>query len=263
MRRPNWNPGSRSHKRVMITGLLVSITLTVIVITNTNTGERKVTDLGSKATRSSGVQQDNGDQKTLKAAENAKKESPARHDARGAAGSEKTTKLAAVSSDDQAKKLERLQTLRAKVFLTPEEKQLRTQLLTNTEFVQGLKMILLSRDLSSETLERQSMALDTLFATNGLSSSGVSNQVLMDIVKDTQVEDKTLSLEVRKNLGGIKAEVLNYLAIENGGQERRAELSALLPGPATRAIFENVLQFQSRNLAESRNDYAKGSRQNR
>ena len=99
-------------------------------------------------------------------------------------------------------------------------------------------------------LSEQDVAVDILLDALKDGDSRAAEEALREVVKDEQVEDGTLSGGVREQLAGVKAEVLyQWSAMVPSGA---SELARLLPGPVSQKIWQNVLNMQSQNLAESK-----------
>lgn len=144
--------------------------------------------------------------------------------------------------------LESYEHLNKKVFLTDEEKRQRQKLMQDPAFLTSLKALLLSEapdDMSS----LQNTALDYLYESLRSGQKLAAREVLQAVVQDTSVEDVNQKPEVRKAMGGIKAEVLfHWSSIE---PQSTGVIEAALPGPTSKKIWARVQEQQENNLAES------------
>jgi hypothetical protein len=138
--------------------------------------------------------------------------------------------------------------LKSIVLPNEEQKAARTQLLTNARLLRAVATRLVRQPLME--LSEQDVAVDILLDALKDGDSRAAEEALREVVKDEQVEDGTLSGGVREQLAGVKAEVLyQWSAMVPTGA---SELARLLPGPVSQKIWQNVLNMQSQNLAESK-----------
>lgn len=137
--------------------------------------------------------------------------------------------------------------LKAKVLPSEEEKSARELLLKNANLLRSVGARLMRTPLLP--LGEQDIAIDLLFEALEKGDKSASAEALAAVVADGQVEDKKLPIPVREQLAGIKAEVLYHWMAVSPDQARR--LGSLLPGPASRRIWENVKEAHSQNLQTS------------
>lgn len=147
-------------------------------------------------------------------------------------------------SQENQKRLSEIARLDRKAFMSNDEKTFRSNAMKDEQFLKDIAAILGSRDLDAETKREQYQAIDTLLSAQE-SGSQQANELLKGVVSDSQIENQALAKDVRENLAGIKAEVLYKW---RGADE----IESLLPGPASRKLWNNVRDQQSRNEAESR-----------
>lgn len=158
--------------------------------------------------------------------------------------------------------IEEFSNLSEKVFSNPEEQMRRSELLMNPDFVQNIGDYLLksSNDEVQETVHDQSV--DFLVEALKLGSTEALTQVER-VIADPQVENTKLPLAQRKFLGETKGELLYQYAALNSvdgrsGSENATErqIAALVPGPATQKIWNQVLRELANNYAESKRELA-------
>lgn len=138
--------------------------------------------------------------------------------------------------------------LRKKVLMAENEKREREELLADRTLIQSLQPLLLV-EASKENRELQNAALDYLFEALQAGAKNEAAAVLRAVVADASVEAETTSLESRKALAGIKAEVLlNWSSLDPGAEK---QIEASLPGRVSQKIWDRVKQHQDNNLAES------------
>ncbi|MBX2996445.1 MAG: hypothetical protein KF681_16610 [Bdellovibrionaceae bacterium] len=146
--------------------------------------------------------------------------------------------------------IENFRALNKKVFLTDDEKRAKRELLENDEFVKSLTHLLkVGAGDSTEMKQAQDAALDVLFESLRTDANSPVAEVLMEIVGDTQIESESIDMVTKRDLAGVKAEVLYYWSSLDPASSGRIEQS--LPGPVSRRIWENVVSVQKNNLEES------------
>lgn len=151
------------------------------------------------------------------------------------------------------RELEDYKLLKKKIFLTDQEKSQMQQLLRNEAFtlqIQKLFNVPNEYENEYENLEnQQNTAIDFLLAALEGQNSAVAGEVLKSIIQDPGTEDQTLSLPLRENLAGVKAEVLyRWSALD---PVKATEMQQWLPGPVSLKIWKNILAQQEMNRAES------------
>ena len=103
----------------------------------------------------------------------------------------------------------------------------------------------------------QGLIVDALLAALADGDQQTAQQVITDVIKDGQVEDSNLPMQVRQRLAGVKAELL-YQATSLQ-PERFVGIETQLPGPVSQKIWINVQSNQQRNLAESSEEFKSSS----
>ncbi|MEK2646317.1 hypothetical protein [Bdellovibrio sp. BCCA] len=139
--------------------------------------------------------------------------------------------------------------LHAKIFLTDEEKTFRKGLVKNEQVLRSLQEFLQTPATDDSSTQMQNAALDLLFEALQTSADGEAARVLKAVVSNPTVEDKSVNLETRKSLAGIKAEILFQMSSMH--PQTAQELERLLPGPVSQQLWSNVKAQQQNNLAES------------
>ncbi len=140
--------------------------------------------------------------------------------------------------------------LRRKVFLTEDEKKQRQNLLTDRAFLESLRSIVLAEAPADKTSD-QNAALDFLFESLKSGQKSISREILQAVVKDATVENSNESLQTRKSLGGVKAEVIyQWSSME---PQSASVIEQSLPGPVSKKIWARVQEQQESNVAESSN----------
>jgi len=137
--------------------------------------------------------------------------------------------------------------LKAKVLPSPEERAEREALLKDRRLLLSLGQRLAKVPLMA--LGEQDVAIDLLVEALQNGDKEAAQEAIGAIVADAQVENTQLSIPVREQLAGIKAEVLYHWTAYEPSQASR--VGSLLPGPASRKIWGNVIEAQKNNLAES------------
>jgi hypothetical protein len=139
--------------------------------------------------------------------------------------------------------------LRAKIFLSPEEKRERADLLRHSGLLKALGRRLVEPTRSMAVMNEQDAAIDVLMEALKSGDAQVAGEVLQGVVRDGQVEDTRLDRGSREQLAGLKAEVLyQWSALSPAAA---SQLPSWLPGPVSRKIWANVVRMQQSNLAES------------
>jgi hypothetical protein len=145
--------------------------------------------------------------------------------------------------------------LKKKIFLSEEEKSERKRLIANDQLLRSLEGLLkvpAGKDFESQA--ETSMALDILFEALSGPSGEVAAGVLKGLVQDNSIEDRSLDLQSRKELAGVKAEVLyQWTSMQ---PSRSHEIQSWLPGPVSQNLWKNVVGLQESNLAESQTELA-------
>jgi hypothetical protein len=136
--------------------------------------------------------------------------------------------------------------LKSIVLPTEEQKQERSRLLANGRLLSALGARLVKQPLLD--LSEQDVAVDILLDALKDGDSVAAEAALKTVVEDQQVEDLALDRPIREQLAGVKAEVLYQWAAM--APSSASSLAALLPGPTSQKIWQNVLKSHERNLAE-------------
>ena len=141
--------------------------------------------------------------------------------------------------------------LRAKVFLKEEDKAAKRAIFANRELLEGIGEFLKhSAGSDYDAQVQQTTAIDLLLdAAKTDEGREAAEEALHDIIADNQIENESLQADARKNLAGVKAEVLFQWSAQDPSKTK--VMQAWLPGPVSAKIWENVTDAQVRNLHES------------
>lgn len=157
--------------------------------------------------------------------------------------------------------LEKMQSLLSKPLLSPSEEREKKALLKDKVFLErnalALKNIRAMSD--SDYMKWENAALDTLVGALREGDRAVASKIILEVIQDPQVEDAQLPMEIRKTLGGIKAELLFHAT--SLAPENFPEIESVLPGPISQKIWQNVQEQQKDNLAESQLEIAQRENQ--
>lgn len=147
------------------------------------------------------------------------------------------------------KELQTYAAIQRKVFLNASEQQQKSQLLHDRQVLRGMGARLTQAPADLKASIEQNAAIDLLLEALRSGDAGTASEVLKDVVTDKQVEDPSLDSETRHSLAGVKAEVLfQWSALK---PTEAAEIATWLPGPVSQNIWQNVLNAQASNQAES------------
>lgn len=139
--------------------------------------------------------------------------------------------------------------LKAKVFLTDDEKEVKRALLSHVLLMRAVAKRLVQPSVSEDLVHEQEAGVDLLLAAYKDGDRSVAAEILRDVVSDRQVEDVTLPSAVRNQLAGVKAEILYQWSAM--APELASDMARWLPGPVSEKIWANVTKKQQANLAES------------
>lgn len=139
--------------------------------------------------------------------------------------------------------------LHRKVFLNEGESAEKSSLLKNASVLRAMGVRLVRPPGSEAAAGEQNTAIEMLIEALRSGDSEVASEVLKGVIKDSQIEDGQLEMSIRSNLAGIKAEILFQWSALRPTQAQ--ELATLLPGPVSRKIWQNVIDAQTSNVAES------------
>jgi hypothetical protein len=138
--------------------------------------------------------------------------------------------------------------LKAKVFMTDDERRERARLLNHQEFMRALAERLMDPSRSPLLMQEQDAAVDLLVEAVQTGDKGLATELLNRVVQDAQVENESLETSVREHLAGLKAEVLYQWSAVS--PEAAATVPGLLPGPVSQKIWANVVHRQHSNQLE-------------
>lgn len=138
-----------------------------------------------------------------------------------------------------------------KIFKTENEKKEYKNIISNRHFLLAAQNRLQDINFlkSTQFSLEQGLIVDALLAALADGDQQTAQQVIADVIKDAQVEDSSLPMQVRQRLAGVKAELL-YQATSLQ-PDRFLGIETQLPGPVSQKIWINVQSNQQRNLEES------------
>lgn len=151
----------------------------------------------------------------------------------------------------QPEVLQQFKVIQSKIFKSDEEQRSLKQMMMNSRYIQQLGEYL--RDIQSVNKEEfkanQNVAIDFLIEALHSGEAGSAEQAILDVIKDSQVEDEKIPMNARELLGGVKADLLYQASSIRPALAE--QFSRLLPGPVSQKIWENVQRQQEENLALS------------
>lgn len=136
-----------------------------------------------------------------------------------------------------------------KVFLSKNELEFKSKILSDQKVMIEMKNILLRPSNNIvETELLQSFALEYLYEAVS-SGHQLAQDMLVEIIKDSSIENRSVPLSDRQAMAEIKADVMfNFSAMTADSEEL---IEKRLPGPISQKIWANVKLRQQRYLAES------------
>ncbi len=144
-------------------------------------------------------------------------------------------------------KLKEFSSLKKKVFLTNDDKRRLSELTRDPSFLSSLAPLF---DIAAKRDENDlNAAIDLLLDAATKEKSETAASVLMGVIADSSIEDQEIPTKARESLSGIKAEIMFLWTAAT--PERANHMEAMLPGPVSRRLWENVLRAQDRNRNES------------
>jgi hypothetical protein len=144
-----------------------------------------------------------------------------------------------------------------KIFPTASDLAEKQRLLASQALIKAMGERLLMAASNPMGVEEQDLAIDFLFEALRTDEGAPAVEALEAVITDKQVEDEALNAGARENLAGVKGEVLyRWSAIAPGKSEA---LEKALPGPVSVKLWQNVVEAQSMNLAESQAEIDAGA----
>lgn len=138
--------------------------------------------------------------------------------------------------------------LKRKIFLSQADERERQRLLTDSRLLKALGARLQESSVSPAVANSQDLAVDLLIEAVKSGDKAMASEALGAVVADPQIENDSLDPNVRRNLAGIKAEVLYQWTAADPAQAR--DMSGRLPGPVSQKIWTNVVRKQESNRSE-------------
>ncbi|MFZ3231203.1 MAG: hypothetical protein WA160_13430 [Pseudobdellovibrio sp.] len=156
-------------------------------------------------------------------------------------------------TESEIQDLANYESIKNKVFLTDDEKQIRKGYFSNINLIKDLQNVLLyskSIEIGSDLYNQKNIALDLLIEASIDTNSAEATAALFSIIEDKQIEDESLPLPDRQAMADIKAEILYSWTAKSTTNETE-KISNLIPGPITAKIWTNVQNAQEQNRLES------------
>lgn len=148
--------------------------------------------------------------------------------------------------------LYRFSDLNRKALLTHSETDERRLLLNSRSVLEELGNLLSKPSKDPVVMHEQDEAVDFLLDALQEGAVDVAAGVLGKVVQDGQIESSTLDSSVRSHLAGIKGEILyHWVALE---PHQEARVAALLPGPVSKKIWQNVQELHASNAEISQEE---------
>lgn len=142
--------------------------------------------------------------------------------------------------------------LSRKVFPSDDDRSQTERFLHDQELLRSAGRLLLQPAADRQAEADQNDAIDLLIKALAAGDSEVARTALTDVVKDGQIENTNIALSARRQLAGLKGEVLyKWTALE---PDMADQVAQWLPGPKSRQVWANVVQLQKSNLAESQEE---------
>lgn len=141
--------------------------------------------------------------------------------------------------------LEALSLIDDKVFTSDEEKEEFSRWTTNPDFVSALGERLKRPAFTLKEKKDQNLALSLVLKAE----RALALKTVESVVKDAQIEDENRPMEDRKQLAGVKAELIYQWTSMN--PEDSQMIVGWLPGPVSQKIWLNVKHMQDSNVALS------------
>ncbi len=148
-----------------------------------------------------------------------------------------------------AKELELYSLLHRKVFLSEGEQSEKADLLKNASLLRAMGERLKKAALEPRAFFEQNDAITMVLEALRTGDSEVASEVLGDVVADKQVESTVLDRSSRESLAGVKAQVLFMWSALKPSEA--SAIARMLPGPVSQRIWNNVIDAQQANLAQS------------
>ncbi len=151
-------------------------------------------------------------------------------------------------------KLKQFKLIQAKVFKSDTETEILKNFVSDPVVIRDLTQYLLSpaQIKQSNFRENQNAAIDLILESLKSSNPQSAVEAILEVAKDSQVENNLIESSVRQSLAGTKAELLYQ------GSALRPDLftsvEALLPGPVSQKIWKNIQHKQFENASESESE---------
>ena len=151
----------------------------------------------------------------------------------------------------QEEKFAQFKVLQKKVFKSEENLEQESEIIKDPVFLRELGSFLLdTKNFKTEKFEEdQNLAVDMLIEAFQKGDQKVATEVILQVLRDPQVENPKLPMEQRELLAGAKGELLFYAS--SYSPETFAHIESYLPGSASLGVWKNVQKQQAINVASS------------
>lgn len=143
--------------------------------------------------------------------------------------------------------LKQLRSIKAKVFRTEADDVVVKAFIQNPDNLQSLVSLLTdSTSLQATTAAEHQAAVDVLLEAAKTGNSKISQESILTVISDKQVEDQTATEAVRELHAGIKAELMYGAAFID-----QRTIQNYVPGPVSQKIWDNVQAAFAENITAS------------
>lgn len=192
------------------------------------------------------------DARTLKETKGSQSETPKLTDVGQAKTQTNSNIVSVIEKSDFKEKIEpKLRVysrIKQKVFLSDSEKAERRDLLRDTTLFKDLSNVLSAFTYDQEIRALQSDAMDLLLESALKEKNSEAQTALLSVIENDSLS-KTQDTAVQESLGGVKAEIMYKWS--SGDPSVQSTIASHLPDQVSKSIWENVLDTQKRNEAES------------
>lgn len=155
--------------------------------------------------------------------------------------------LKLLETTELLKQLNQIHVIQKKVFKSEAELEIIKSFISSRSRLQSLVTLFTNRQLLIETSSAdQSAAVDVLIEASKSESAQYAEELILEIIRDSRIENENEIPAVRESLAGIKAELM-YHAVRIDNRTVQNSIS----GPVTQKIWNNVQQAQADNVSES------------
>lgn len=162
--------------------------------------------------------------------------------------SQNSTKVLLAPKPEQ---LKTFKTIQAKVFRNKEDEKKWKRLLSDSKYILELSEYLknIPKIEPQDFKDSQNAVIDFLVEALKSGDSVAAESAILEVIKDSQVEDEKIAQPARELLAGVKADLLYQSSSVK--PQLVSQIENALPGPVSQKIWKNVQQQQADNLALS------------